>query len=182
MCTRSITVSVYGCLYTPSDSLPTTELCPLREWPRVLAYMAEPMLYSDENESRFSASTSDLDLASEIEDGLRDAARGVTSTSSSIAEPLTLFRPKKSMRHSEALDGRRAVSPTGRIGASAAVPSDDNLTSMLSPPATGSLALAFLPLEGCHDDVPTTEGVLSVDIERDRGRCESMVRLATVAG
>lgn len=57
------------CLYTPSGSLPTTELRPLQEWPRVLAYMAEPMLYKDEKERRLSASTSDLDLASVKEDG-----------------------------------------------------------------------------------------------------------------
>jgi hypothetical protein len=53
-----------------SGSLPTTELLPLHEWPLVLAYMAEPMLYSEEKESRFSAaSTSDRDLASDKEDG-----------------------------------------------------------------------------------------------------------------
>jgi hypothetical protein len=56
-------------LHTPSGSLPTIELRPLQEWPRVLAYMAEPMLYKDEKERRLSASTSDLDLASVKEDG-----------------------------------------------------------------------------------------------------------------
>ena len=73
--------------------------------------------------------------------------------------------------------GRRAVSPTGRMGASAALPSGDSLTSMLSPPAWGSLARAFLPLEGCHDEVLMVEGVLSVDVVRDNGSCVSMVRL-----
>ena len=59
-------------MYTPglSGSLPTTELRPLHEWPLVLAYMAEPMLYRDEKERRLSAdSTSYLDLASVKEDG-----------------------------------------------------------------------------------------------------------------
>jgi len=56
-----------------SGSLPTTELRPLHECPRVLAYMAEPMLYSEEKDSRFSAlSTSDRDLASDKEDANAD--------------------------------------------------------------------------------------------------------------
>jgi hypothetical protein len=63
-CTRAMAQLI------PSGSLPTTELLPLHEWPLVLAYMAEPMLYSEEKESRFSAaSTSDRDLASDKEDG-----------------------------------------------------------------------------------------------------------------
>jgi hypothetical protein len=61
--------------------------------------MAEPIEYSDEKERRFalgSASTSDRDLASGQDNGEREAARGVASTSSSTAEPLPLplFRPK----------------------------------------------------------------------------------------
>lgn len=61
------------------------------------------------------------------------------------------------------------------------MPSGDSLTSMLSPPAWGSLARAFLPLEGCHDAVLTAEGVLSVDVVRDSG-CVSMLRLAAASG
>jgi hypothetical protein len=74
------------------------------------------------------------------------------------------------MRLSDALDGRRAVRPMGRMGASAAMPSGESLTSTLSPPVAGSLARAFLAA-GCHAAVLLLrEGVLSVDVVRDRGR------------
>lgn len=79
------------------------------------------------------------------------------------------------MRLSDARDARRAVRPTGRVGASAAMPSGDSLTSTRSPPATGELARALLPPGGCHDAVPGAAGVLSADAVRDSGRCCSMV-------
>jgi hypothetical protein len=121
--------------------------------------MAEPIEYKEEKDSRFSASTSDLPLASDSASRLR-LAKGivVASTSSSIAE--LVCRPNKSSMLSEARDARRAA--TGGRPASTS-------TAAVS----GSLARAFLPEGGCHV-VPLAELVLSVESVRVSG--ESMAQ------
>jgi hypothetical protein len=163
----------------PSGSEPAIELLPLQLWPRVFAYMAEPIEYSDEKDRRLfsAASTSvrgDRNASGSINafTGARLArvpsSVGVVSVSS-IAEPLLMLLlgtllacPKNSRMLSDALDSRRwgicriATEPDGG--------SETLALPTMSPPVSGSLDLAFLsagedPLAAvscCHDCVLST--------------------------
>jgi hypothetical protein len=143
----------------PSGSEPAIELLPLQLWLRVLAYMAEPIEYSDEKDSRlFSAASTSVGRGGRNASGSISAftgarlARAPSSVGvvsvSSIADPLMLLLrvclacPKKSKRLSDAFDGRRAG--ICRIATDPEGGSDTLALPTISPPVSGSLDLAFL--------------------------------------
>jgi hypothetical protein len=143
----------------PSGSEPAIELLPLQLWLRVLAYIAEPIEYSDEKDRRlFSAASTSVGRGDRNASGSISAftgarlARepssvGVVSVSS-MADPLMLLLgvclawPKRSKMLSDALDGRREG--IWRIATDPEGGSDTLTLPTRSPPVSGSLDLAFL--------------------------------------
>jgi hypothetical protein len=177
----------------PSGSEPAIELLPLQLCPRVLAYMAEPIEYSDEKDRRLLSAASTSGRGGRHTSGSISAftgarlARvpssvGVVSVSS-IAEPLWMLLlavplawPKKSKRLSDAFDVRRAG--ICRIACEPDGGSETLALPTMSPSVSGSLDLAFLsagddPLAAvscCHDCV------LSALTVRDSAGSMSMSR------
>lgn len=143
----------------PSGSEPARELLPLQLWPRVLAYSAEPIEYSDEKDRRLFSAASTSVRGGRNTSGSISAFTGtrlprvpssvgvVVVSVSSMADPVLLLLAraawlKKSRKLcADAWDGLRegiclmAVDPAGGI---------DTLARDTTPPSvSGSLDLAF---------------------------------------